>query len=474
MASPRQIAVKTVKFSIHTTHRENFYNRLSESPQFILNFKNRFLMKSKRREFLKYASLTGLGMAGGFHPLATDPFRPQPKSTSIMPQNINIVPAPGEETLIGPYGQWAASLISQELPSLSFRRKEWTNVDKWRTAARARLVERLSIPDMGGPPKVIVKKQYTYDGLHIEELTWQLPYGRPTDAILLKPANATKPLPGILAFHDHAANKYFGTRKITKTADEQHPLMKDHQEHYYETKAWANEIAKRGYVVLVPDAFPFASRRVKISDVPGHLRNGLSDADPEDPENIKAYNDWAADHEHVMAKSLFSAGTTWPGVFFGEDRKALDVLCSRKDVDATNIGCGGLSGGGMRTVFMGGLDPRIKCAVCVGFMTTWKEFVVDKSFTHTWMVYVPLTPNELDFPEILGLRVPLPTLVLNDEQDGLYTLAEMKRADGILREVFTKAKAEDKYACSYYPGPHKFDAKMQEEAFAWFDKWLKT
>ena len=25
----------------------------------------------------------------------------------------------------------------------------------------------------------------------------------------------------------------------------------------------------------------------------------------------------------------------------------------------------------------------------------------------------------------------------------------------------------------YYPGPHKFDAQMQDEAFAWFDKWLK-
>ena len=127
----------------------------------------------------------------------------------------------------------------------------------------------------------------------------------------------------------------------------------------------------------------------------------------------------------------------------------------------------------MRTVFMGGLDPRIKCAVCVGFMTTWKDFIVDKSFTHTWMTYVPVLPNEMDFPEILGLRVPLPTLVLNDEQDQLYTLPEMKKADAILREVYTKAGAQDRYACAYYPGPHKFDTKMQVEAFQWFDRWLR-
>ena len=99
---------------------------------------------------------------------------------------------------------------------------------------------------------------------------------------------------------------------------------------------------------------------------------------------------------------------------------------------------------------------------------------MDKSFTHTWMTYVPVLPNEMDFPEILGLRTPLATLVLNDEQDQLYTLPEMKNADAILREVYKKAGAEEQYACSYYPGPHKFDAKMQAEAFAWFDRWLKS
>lgn len=89
------------------------------------------------------------------------------------------------------------------------------------------------------------------------------------------------------------------------------------------------------------------------------------------------------------------------------------------------------------------------------------------------MVYVPLLPNELDFPEILGLRIPLATLVLNDEDDDLYTMPEMQRANKILNEVYKKAGIEDHYKCSFHPGPHKFDKKMQTEAFDWFDKWLK-
>lgn len=375
-------------------------------------------------------------------------------------------------TLIGPYGQWAASLIAKT-PSLSFRRDEFYDPDEWRKIASERLLARMAIPDIGPQPPVNVVRRYSFDGLDIEELTWQLPYGRPTEAVLLKPQNTREPLPGILAFHDHAVNKYFGTRKITRTPD-QTPLMVEHQRTYYEGRAWANEIAKRGYVVLVADAFPFASRRVWLQDVPEHLRQDLTDEDHDLPDRIQAYNDWAAGHEHIMAKSLFSAGTTWPGVFFAEDRIALDILCTRTDVDATRIGCAGLSGGGMRTMFMGGLDSRIKCAVCVGFMTTWQDLIINRSYTHTWMVYVPILPNELDLPEILGLRVPLPAFVQNNDDDPLFTTHGMRTADTILRNVYRKAGAEDRYACAFYPGEHKFDIRMQDEAFAWFDRWLKV
>jgi dienelactone hydrolase len=428
-------------------------------------------MKNKRRQFLKQTALAGLGIAGGQW-LNASPFDITHFTSSITnmtDKNFDVQ----HPSVIGLYGQWAASLNENKLPSFSFRRKEFGNIEDWRKRARKQVMDRMSIPNIGGMPKVVVNKQYSYDGLHIEELTWQLPYGRATEGILLKPENAKGRLPAVLAFHDHSGNKYFGTRKITKTSDQQHPSMVELQKEIYEGMAWANELAKRGYVVLVNDAFPFASRRVMMQDIPEQLRQGLNDNDPEEPENIKKYNQWAGQHEHIMAKSLFCAGTTWPAVFFIEDQKALDILCARDDVDTERVGCGGLSGGGMRTVFMGGLDPRIKCAITIGFMTTWKDFLLYKTVNHTWMIYVPLLPNELDFPEILGLRAPLPSMVLCDEQDELYTIEGMNDAEKILKEVYKKAGAENNFKCSYYPGPHKFDKKMQADAFDWFDKWLK-
>ena len=326
----------------------------------------------------------------------------------------------------------------------------------------------------GSAPNAKLEHQFEYDGLHVEHLHWQLPYGPPTEAVLLKPSGARGRLPAVLALHDHGGNKYFGWRKIAQISEQLHPMMKEHRESAYGGVSWANQLAKRGFVVLVHDAFPFASRRVRAGDLPDVVRNDLKEVNPESQQEINAYNRFAAEHENLMAKSLFCAGTTWPGVFTAEDQRALDYLCSREDVDPARVGCGGLSGGGLRTVYLGGLDDRIRCACCVGMMTTWRDYLLNKCHTHTWMIYIPGLPNDLDYPEILGLRVPLPTLVLNDNEDQLFTIGEMRRADGMLREIYTKAGAADRYKASFYPGPHKFDRPMQDEAFAWFEKWLKA
>jgi dienelactone hydrolase len=378
-----------------------------------------------------------------------------------------------QPNMIGAYGPWAAGLAAEGPARLSFRRDEFKEVESWRPQARRRLHECLLQPDAGGVPQATVQHRFQYDGLDIEHLSWQLPYGPPTEAIFLKPAGATGKLPAVVGLHDHGGNKYFGTRKITRLSDELHPVQRTHQDDYYGGAAWANELAKRGYAVLVHDTFTFASRRVRVHDVPESIRGGLVEEDPESEKEVRSYNGWARNHEHLMAKSLFCAGTTWPGVFTAEDQRAVDYLCSRDDVDAERIGCAGLSGGGLRTVYLGGLDDRIRCACAVGMMTTWRDYLLNKCYTHTWMIYIPGLPPYLDYPEVLGLRVPLPTMVLNNIDDSLFTMPEMERADQVLGDVYRKAGAEDRYKCTFYPGPHKFDLAMQAEAFAWFDRWLK-
>jgi dienelactone hydrolase len=375
--------------------------------------------------------------------------------------------------MIGAYGEWAAQAM-QDPPRLSFRQPMFGNVDAWRPVARARFRELLLGPGGAATPVAVVQHHFEFDGLSIEHIQWQLPYGPPTEALVLKPAGATGKLPGIVGLHDHGGNKYFGLRKITRMSKDPHPAMLRHQDEYYGGAAWANELARRGYVVLVHDTFTFGSRRMRLADLPGNIRNNLVESNPEAEDEIKRYNQFAGNHEHLIAKSLFSAGMTWPGVFVFDDQRAVDYLASRPDVDATRIGCGGLSGGGLRTVMLTGADERIRCSCCVGMMTTWRDYLLNKCYTHTWMCYVPGLPRDLDYPEVLGLGAPNPILVLNNRQDELFTMPEMERADRILSEVYKKAGATDRYRASFYDGPHKFDREMQKEAFAWFDRWLKS
>jgi dienelactone hydrolase len=377
------------------------------------------------------------------------------------------------ENMLGAYGDWAAQTMPDP-PRLSFRQSIYTSVDSWRPVARARFRELLLGPGGAATPVPSVQHKLEFDGLAIEHLQWQLPYGPPTEALLMKPAGARGKLPAVVGLHDHGGNKYFGVRKITRMSKDPHPLMIKHQEHYYSGRAWANELARSGYVVLVHDTFTFGSRRMRLADVPANIRNKMVEANPEADDEIQRYNQFAAAHEHVIAKSLFSAGMTWPGVFVFDDQRAVDYLVSRPDVDATRIGCAGLSGGGLRTVMLTGADERIRCSCCVGMMSTWRDYLLNKSVNHTWMCYVPGLPRDLDYPEVLGLAAPNPVLVLNNRQDQLFTMPEMERADRILTEVYKKAGASDRYKASFYDGPHKFDAGMQKEAFAWFDRWLKA
>jgi dienelactone hydrolase len=379
---------------------------------------------------------------------------------------------------LGAYGPWAAQISDGAPGDVSLRSGRFANLDAWRRQARARVWKRLSAPPLPQTPVAQVEwSGHTPDGLYAERLSWQLPYGPRTEAVLLRPAEASRRrrLPAMLALHDHSGMKYFGWRKIARIEETVHPLLKEMQERAYGGLAWANECARRGYVVLVPDTFTFGSRRVQIADVsPAIIREGVDPGPEEAPEEILRYNRWAGEHEHIVAKSLFSAGTTWPALTLRDDQAALSVLCARPEVDARRVGCGGLSGGGLRTVYLAGMDRRIRCAVCAGFMTTWRDFLLNKSHTHTWMAYAPLLPHDLDFPEILGLTAPNPALVLHCTSDTLFTNSEVDACGEILRDVYMRAGAPDAFRLSLYEGGHKLDASMQQEAFDWLDRWLRS
>ena len=167
-------------------------------------------------------------------------------------------------SMLGAYGSWAATLAGEGPNFLSFRHTHWIDPASWRPAARQRFRERVAMPDTEGAGECRIESQYEYDGLQVEELSWQLPYGPRTEAVLLKPAGARGPLPGVLALHDHGGHKFHGWQKITRTDSQQNAVNVDHQARAYGGAPWANRLAQRGYAVLVPSLSEAAASASRI------------------------------------------------------------------------------------------------------------------------------------------------------------------------------------------------------------------
>ena len=64
-------------------------------------------------------------------------------------------------------------------------------------------------------------------------------------------------------------------------------------------------------------------------------------------------------------------------------------------------------------------------------------------------------------------------MVLYDEDDDLFTPEGQRGAHERLERIYKKMGVPEMYDGRFYPGPHKFDIKMQEDAFGFYDRWLK-
>ena len=240
---------------------------------------------------------------------------------------------------------------------LSFRTGQWTSVDASRRRPEAGCWECMAPVDLGGVPTVRVEWQGEYDGLHVERLSWQLPCGPRTEAVFLKPANAQGRLPAILGLHDRHGQE-MGWRKIARVDDKSLGSPGETAEGVLRRPALGQRDRQAG--IRGP-----RSRHVPLRQPPrarGRARGTFpTRVIPSPPiEGVAAYNVFAGDHEHIMEKSLVSAGPPGRACTWCEDLRALDVLCAPGGRGCLAGGLRGLSGGGMRTVFLGGLDDRIQ------------------------------------------------------------------------------------------------------------------
>ncbi len=212
------------------------------------------------------------------------------------------------------------------------------------------------------PRNAEVERSWESEGLLGEEVSWSVGYGPRTHAYLLRPANAAGPLPGIIALHDHGGFKYYGKEKIADGPEAPAPVIAAYRESCYGSRAYANALAREGFVVLIHDTFLWGSRRFPLEEMPQEIQqvtrvlvepwDATWSSSEMTPPEIQEYNTAASQHEHLVEKYCNLLGTTMAGVVCYEDRVALNYLLSRPEVDPQNVGCLGLSGGGNRSALL--------------------------------------------------------------------------------------------------------------------------
>jgi dienelactone hydrolase len=285
-------------------------------------------------------------------------------------------------------------------------------------------------------------------------------------------------MPGVVAIHCHSGRYVWGHEKIVSHPDDSEALTAFRERAY--GRPYAEALARRGFVVLVIDGFYFGSRRLRpemmdpAAAVPV-LRPRLAELarlKAGSTEWMRAVDRICSESEHLTAKTIFTAGATWPGILAWDDRRSVDYLCSRPEVDAGRIGCVGLSIGGLRTGHLAATDARIKVACITGWMTEFRTQLRNHLRSHTWMIYIPGLYQALDLPDAVGLHAPGALLVQQCSRDALYPMAGMKSSVEKLAKIYQKAAVPERFRGVFHDVPHSFNPAMQEEAFAWIEKWI--
>jgi hypothetical protein len=311
-----------------------------------------------------------------------------------------------------------------------------------------------------------------------EEISWSCGYGPRTEAWLYYAADAPGPRPGIVLLHDHGAFKYWGKEKIANGPNGIEPGVQGNRHRHYGGLNLAEIFVRAGFTVLVHDTFLWGSRRVPYETIPEQDRyvgnllfQDQNKTQGEEwfafPEEVRTYNMAAICHEHTMAKYATLLGTSLSGIITFEDQIAVNYLRSRADVCNGWIGCAGLSGGGLRSALLRATCDSIKAAVIVGMMSTYAGLLDRHLIMHTWMLYPPALARQFDWPGVVARNFPVPAFVQYDEEDPLFSPEGMRDADAQLRAAFAQAGVPGNYRGQFYPGPHKFDVPMQEDALAW-------
>jgi dienelactone hydrolase len=293
-----------------------------------------------------------------------------------------------------------------------------------------------------------LEERIELDGVVRERVTYETEEGERIPAYLFVPVgtSATERKRGIFAHHQHAGEFHLGKSEVAGLAGNPE-------------QAYALELARRGHVVLAPDAIAFEERGayggVLERPAPGSTPGPNAGAQRERFEFTK----------RILHGACLQTKMVW------DMQRGLDYLVSRPEVDPERLGCIGHSLGGQQTLFLAALDPRVKAAVSsCGFASM--ATVLRDGISHNFGAYVPDWLSHGDAGELLGAAAPCAFLAFNGEDDRIFPIDGVHETFAVARRAYEAMGVGERLALRVMPGGHQFSHTMRAEAYAWLERWL--
>ena len=308
----------------------------------------------------------------------------------------------------------------------------------WKAELRAQLRRVIGLDSMVGCElEPVVTERTELDGYVRERVLIQTEPGVVMPLYVLIPGDLGEGerRPAVLAPHGHSSGGKFapaGRRDIPA-------LVETIEQHNYD---YGVQYVRQGLMVFCPDARGFGERRELD-------RQG-------DGESLLQSSCNLINH---MAIPL---GQTITGMWAWDLMRLLDYVATRPECDPDRIGCGGLSGGGLQTLWLTALDDRVKCAVISGYYYGYKDSLL-KLCGNCSCNYVPGLWQLADMGDIGALIAPRPLLIETGDQDGLNGergLANVIEQVDITRRAYELFGAADRLVHDVFPGEHMWHGKM--------------
>jgi dienelactone hydrolase len=158
-----------------------------------------------------------------------------------------------------------------------------------------------------------------------------------------------------------------------------------------------------------------------------------------------------------VAGAALLLGQTMIGWRVHDVMRTIDWIATRKELDATRVGCMGISGGGTCTLFSAALEPRIRAAMVSGYLNTFRDSVF--SLSHCIDNYVPGILNWAEMYDIAGLIAPRPLFAESGERDDIFPIEASRSSFARVKKVYEVFDAGDLADHETFDDAHSFYGK---------------